>query len=346
MKVTQNDVAERAGVTRATVSYVLSGKAPEHSITDAVMRRVREASEELGYVGHHAARALVSGRSRTIGVLVGGPDGAIAPFWSLIAEGVERAAMQAGYDVLILSGRRDRESAGLSYLRQGKADGLIALGAQSTDLAAWRDAETPPVVLAPGGVSGFPTVRLDVSSGYGEACAHLTGLGHRRVLWVGPPEGSDVGRGAAATRAAGKCGLEPVVLRVDETEPPFWVPRDRCIEFWQGALREALPESLEATAVLCWNDRAALGLLALLGERGLNVPEDVSVVGFDDDEAAVALPPLSTIGQEYHEVGAMATRLALRVIEGRLSTTEARETVVQVPSHFVARRSTGPAPPA
>ncbi len=344
MKVTQNQVAERAGVTRATVSYVLSGKAEQHSITDAVVRRVREAADALGYVGHHAARALVSGKSHTIALLIGGATGAIAPFWSLIAEGVEHTAMEAGYDVLILSEDRDWGAAGLSYVRQGKADALIVLGSADDGLNAWDEEEVPPVVLDPEGASGFPTVRLEVAGAYADACAHLRKLGHRRLIWAGPAEGLDYGRGAVAARAAAGCGLECEVLRLDGEEPPFWLGRDRCVAFWRDGLKGALPDPPPATALLCWNDRAALGALDLLRRRGLSVPRDVSVVGFDDDEASVALPPLSTLGQQYHEIGEAAARLALQMVEGELTPAQARETATVVKSQFVARQSTGPAP--
>lgn len=99
-KVTQQQVAEEAGVTRATVSYVLTGRAEELSITPEVVKRVERAAARLGYLPNLAARALVSGRSRTLGLMLRGN-----PFWGLIAEGVESAALDAGYDVLLMRGQ-------------------------------------------------------------------------------------------------------------------------------------------------------------------------------------------------------------------------------------------------
>jgi len=344
MRVTQKQVAELAGITQATVSYVLNGRAEELSISDKVVKRVRKAARQLGYTPSHAARSLASGRSRTLGLLLGGPDGRVASFWSHIAEGVEGAAMQSGYDVLIISGGRDKESAGLRYLRQGRADALIALGPGKESLKLWRGSEVPPVVLAPHGVSGFPTVRLDVSTGYGAAVKHLAELGHCELLWVGQPEGACYDRDAVVIDVATEAGVRAQLLHLDQQEQPFWVPVDQCIESWRSALAKALPDPPRASAILCWNDRMALGLYAVLAERGLRVPGDVSVMGFDDDEATVALPPLSTVSQEYRRIGAEATRLAVSIVEGELPADEARQTVVRVPSRFVRRQSTGPAP--
>jgi len=344
VRVTQKQVAELARVTQATVSYVLNGRAQELSITPPVVARVRQAARQLGYYPSHAARSLVSGRSRTLGLLLGGPDGHVAPFWSHIAEGVESEALKAGYDVLIVSGRREGEPAGLCYLRQRRVDALIALGATRDELEDWPEAALPPVVLSPEGIGGFPTVRLDVGTGYGEALARLAELGHRRVLWVGPPRGSCYGRDVVVAELARRGGVRAEIIHLEREEPPFWVPVEECIQFWRDALGAALPDPLPAAALLCWNDRAALGLYALLAGRGVRVPGDVSVVGFDDDEAALAQPPLSTVSQQYRETGAAATRLALRMVEGELSVGQARRTVARVASHYVPRHSVGPPP--
>ncbi len=348
MRVTQQQVAERAGVTRATVSYVLNGRAEELRITDRVVRRVEQAAQQLGYTPSHAARTLVSGKSMTLGLLAGGPGGHMNPFWSMVAEGVESEALKAGYDVLLIGGERDRESAGVRYLQQGRVDGLIAVGGPMTSGAAeaWRDAPVPPVVVQFSPLEGVPRVDLDAGPGLREAVEYLAELGHREVVWVGPGhrekwKGGD--RLPVVREAADEQGMEVEVLQVRPAGGEVGGPLDAQIERWHEALAEALPEPLPGTAVMCWNDLVALGLYGVLRERGRRVPEDVSVVGFDNHVADCALPPLSTISFEFRQLGAAATRLALRVAEGELCVEEARETVQTVPARFVPRRSTGPA---
>lgn len=340
---TQQQVAELAGVTRATVSYVLAGRAQEMKITDAVVRRVREAARQLDYTPSHAARSLASGKSMTLGLLLGGSASVVMPFWSQIAEGAEAAALGAGYDVLLVSAGRAPAFAGIRYLRQGRVDALIALGqASPTSARAWRQAAVPPVVIQAFGPPGLPTVGLDAAVGLRQAMQHLAGLGHRRLMWLSPGRRHDYGRSAVAQRVAQECGLSIEVVHLDVPARPIGLPPDAGVAFWHDAIGARLSDPLAATAVLCWNDQMALGLYATLAQRGVRVPEQVSVVGFDDQEAALALPPLSSVSHEFHEMGAEATRLALRMVRGELSADAAAETVVLVPSRFVPRQSTGP----
>lgn len=343
-RVTQQQVAELAGVTRATVSYVLAGRARELKITDAVVRRVEEAARRLDYTPNHAARSLASGKSMTLGLLLGGPASVVMPFWSQIAEGAEAAALEAGYDVLLVSVRQAPARVGMRYLRQRRVDALIALGqASPTSARAWRGAAVPPVVIQAFGPPGLPSVGLDAAVGLREAMEHLAGLGHRRLLWLSLGRRHDYGRSAVAQRAAQELGLGLEVAHLDVAARPIGLPADAQVAFWRDAIGARLPDPPAASAILCWNDQMALGLYAVLEQRGMRVPGDVSVVGFDDLEAPLALPPLSSVSHEFHQMGAAATRLALRMVRGELSAEAASGTVVLVPSRFVARQSTGPA---
>jgi LacI family transcriptional regulator len=340
MKVTQQQVAQVAGVTRATVSYVLAGRDEELKISAPVARRVRMAARRLGYLPNHAARALASGRSHTLGLLLG-----TAPFWGLIAEGVESAAFEAGYDVLLISTRRDPPACGVNYLRDGRVDALIALGwTGASSLRLLQEAPLPPVVMQFGEPVDLPGVDLDPAPGLQEAVRHLAGLGHRRLLWIEPAgTGTGSDRAGIVVEAAREAGL-----RLDQRPIPMapWLnakPIDVQVEAWREALTRALTDPPPATGVLCWNDAMALGLYAWLCEKGLHVPADVSVAGFDDWLAAAALPPLSTVSFEFRQLGAEAALLAMRLAEGTLSAEEAKKTVVYVPSRFIPRHSTGPA---
>lgn len=343
VKITQQHIAEEAGVTRATVSYVLSGRAKELKISDRVASRVRRIAADLGYAPNHAAMALARGRSMALGLLLGDAEGRVSPFWSPVAEGVQSEALVAGYDVLLVSARRDPESFGLNYLRQGRVDALIALGrCASAGTELWRSCPLPPVVLHGSGPPGLPAVGLDPEPGLRAAVEHLAGLGHGRLAWIGPSEGA-AARGEVVRRAAADCACEATVIDTGPRGTRHAVPVERSIARWEQLLSQFLPVDLPASAILCWNDRMALATYSVLAKRGLRVPEDVSVVGFDDLEAACGLPALSTVSHEFRRMGREATRLAMRLANGELSAGQARRTVLRVPSRFVPRASTGPA---
>ncbi len=343
MAVTQQKIAEAVGVTRATVSYVLGGRADEMRIGADVVDRVRRVARELGYRPHHAARALVSGRAQTLGLVLGDGEGSVAPFWSGIAEGVEAAALRAKYNVLLIGGEPDGEPAWLRHLQERRIDGLIALGKIAWEVGRCPDIPMPPVTLRALGPEGVPQVGLDARAGYRQAVAHLAELGHRRLLWIGPEE-AFANRGLVLQAQAESAGLEAAVVAVGDpaVEAPS-LPVDARIARWRDVLARDLPDPLTATCVLCYNDRMALGLYDVLGERGLGIPADVSVIGFDDLEAPMALPAMSTISHEFSLLGAEATRLALDMIEGRVTKKQAIASRRLVPARFLARRSTGPA---
>jgi len=352
VRVTQQQVAKKAGVTRATVSYVLTGRARSLKITEAVIQRVEAAARELGYAPNYAARSLVSGKSKTLGLALGA-GGYVSLMWSLIAEGVETEALKAGYDVLIISDRRDTESgpAGLEYLRRRRIDALISLGRiYDADAQLWKQAPTLPVVLeADKPPQGLPSVRLDPATGYRAAIEHLARNGHRRLLWIGPSADKVQqvvpNRAEVARKIARELGLSLEALYLPDVERiGLGSPVERAITVVPELLQAAIPDALPATAVLCWNDQLALGLYRFLSARGLRIPDDVSVVGFDNHEAVYGQPPISSITQEFRETGRAAAQLALQMADGSLSMAEARKTIIHVPSRFIARPSVGAGP--
>ncbi len=330
-------------MTRAAVSYVLSGRAEQMRLSKDLVRRVRQAAEDLGYVPNHAATSLASGRSQTLGLLLGDAAGRVAPFWSPIAEGVEAGALEAGYDVLLIRARGDAALEGLRRLQQRRVDGLVVLGRSADRAAVWREAPVPPVVIRTGRSAALPGVELDARPGIDAAVEHLAGLGHRRLLWLGPARGVE-SRARAVDEAARRQGLATDVIVVERPGDEAWQSAESEIAQWGDALRGVLPDRLPMGAILCWNDRLALGLYAVLAQRGLRVPSDVSVVGFDDQEASLGLPGLASISHEFRRMGIEATRLALRIITGELSADQAPGAVVRVPSRYVVRPSVGPSP--
>jgi DNA-binding LacI/PurR family transcriptional regulator len=350
-RATQADVARLAGVNRATVSYVLSGRRRGGRISEAVTLRVREAARALGYLPNRQAQALVSGRTRAVGLLVQGLADDSLWVWSRIAEGAEDALLKAGHDVLLR--RADFDTPFVSQaeclVRQGRVDGVVAL--------VWARLDA---VDGATGVPGFPLVSIDL--GTGQPCPyvgqdpapglvaavdHLRAEGHWRLLWVGPrmtPGAAGADRLEAVRIAARARGmsLETAVLPIDvETVCGAY---DRNMPAVVAGIRAALPPRPTATAILCWCDFIALGLCTVLRERGLRIPGDVSVVGFDDVGPHMHLPALSTVSGAFSQMGAAAAALVLRIARGEMGPREARATAVAVPTFFVRRASSGPAP--
>jgi LacI family transcriptional regulator len=349
MRVTQQQVAELAGVTRATVGYVLTGRRRGGKISDEVCARVREAARTLGYAPNRQAQALVSGRTRTIGLIVQGLSADLW-VWGRIAEGAETALMRADHDVLLRavpSGESVREEAG-RLVREGRADGVIALlfsRLAPGGPARKRKDRFPLVSIDLGAGQPPPTVGQDPQPGLESAVGHLAEHGHRRIAWLTPGlgEGAPSANRAEAVRAAAESremGVRTIRLPVarQAVSGRYEHNQPAVLE----GIRGSVPEELEETGILCWNDFLAFCLCAVLRERGLRVPEDVSVIGFDDMRPMLHVPPLSTVSGAFSQMGEAAAELVLRLAGGDGAGGGRGE--VAVPTFFVPRGSSGPAP--
>jgi len=324
------DVAARAGVSVMTVSRVLNGFP---GVAPATRRRVERAVSQLGYHANTAARVLAGGRSRALGV-VAVETGQYGPSHMLF--GIEAAARAAGHVLNFLTIEpTGRDLAGtFERLRAAHVDGVIVVAPVQpvVDAIVGIERERPLVVVGGDPDAGSPTVTIDQEAGARVATRHLLGLGHSTVHHVrGPRKWIDArarARGwADALREAG----------VSRPTPPVgdWSAAGG---FTAGARLAADPA---VTAVFSANDQMALGLVRALRDAGRRVPEDVSVVGFDDTpESGYFAPALTTIRQDFGEVGRACVDLLLSLIDG----SEAERHVV-VPSSLVVRDSTA-APPA
>jgi DNA-binding LacI/PurR family transcriptional regulator len=322
------DVARRAGVSHQTVSRVLNG---HPNVSPQTRAGVLAAISDLGYRRNAAARTLVTGRTNTLGVIsfdttLYGP--------ASMLYGIERAA-HPGYSVAIASlpgfDRQTLVDAVDRFLGQA-ADGIIVIAPETTAVAALSGiaADIPLVAVGCGPGTSLPSVAIDNQAGAAQATRHLLDLGHRTVHHVAGPESwldaqQRVAGWRAALRAAG--AEERELLRGD------WSARSG---YEAGHQLAQMPE---VTAVLCANDPMALGLLRALAEHGRRVPGDVSVVGFDDiPEAAFFLPPLTTVRQDFGELGRRALRLLMERISGDF---QVRPWLPIVPD-LVVRASTAP----
>lgn len=303
------DVARIAGVSHQTVSRVLNH---HPNVRPATRDRVLAAIEELGYRRNLSARALVTRRTNTFGV-VAFDTTLYGPASTLF--GLEQAARDAGYFISIVSLKTiNRKTVGeaLDYLAAQAVDGLIAIAPQVEAAAAVSALQgNVPVVAVEGGeADGMPVVAVDQVRGAELATRHLLDLGHRTVWHVAGPadwlEAEGRQRGWRATLRAAGVEIPPVVVG-------DWSPR---AGYEAGRRIAADARASRATAVFVSNDQMALGLLRALHEAGIRVPQDVSIVGFDDiPEAEFLTPPLTTVRQDFAEVGRKSIALVLDLIE-------------------------------
>lgn len=327
------DVARVAGVSHQTVSRVLN----EHpNVRDTTRSRVRSAIVELGYRPNRAARALVTGAYRSIGVLA--PRSTLYGPSSLLAAFEEQAAVK-GFTVSVARLRSfDARSVGEAAegLLDQRVAGLVAIVPKASATEALDDLPDDLPLVAIDGRLARPgaTVTVDQAAGARLATAHLLDAGHACVWHVsGPPDWFDAaGRVAGWEAELGARGLEiPPVVDGD------W---SAASGYRAGQLLARMPE---VTAVFAANDATALGLIHALHEHGRRVPHDVSIVGFDDvPEAAHYLPPLTTVRQDFDAVAGESLALLLERLEGVDAPTQAR---VVAPT-LVVRESVAPGPAA
>jgi DNA-binding LacI/PurR family transcriptional regulator len=324
------DVARLAGVSHQTVSRVLN----DHpSVRPETRVRVETAIRELGYRRNSAARALATRRSSTVGLLTSTSNRS-GPVSTLVA--VEQAARAAGLWVSVasLSGY-DPESvrSALDHFLDQGVDGIVVIAPveEAVQVASAVAVDVPMVIVAPRVEAGSRAlaVAVDQRQGARLVVRHLAGLGHRRIAHVaGPPGWLDAIERENGWREE---------LAAQGLAPPETVRGD-----WTAASGYAAARSLDpsATAVFAANDQMALGLVRALVEQGRRVPADVSVAGFDDIEtAAFALPPLTTVRQDFAELGLAA----VRTLVGRIAGEPAPPATLVEPSLQV-RASTAPPP--
>ncbi|MGM1063040.1 LacI family DNA-binding transcriptional regulator [Saccharothrix sp. Mg75] len=302
------DVAQLAGVSHQTVSRVLNGFP---YVQEQTRLRVQAAIEELGYRPNRVARALVTGRSQLIGVVAQntvlcGPASLLAAF--------EQVAAEAGFAVTThradVLDRRSITSA-LEWHRDRQVAGIVVIAPTTwaRDAVDTVPPEVPLVMVDGDSQRSTPTVTVDQVAGAFAATNHLLEAGHRTVWHVsGPPDWFD-----SAGRIEGwRSALEAAGLEVPPVVPADW---SAASGYRAGQMLARMPE---VTAVFAANDHLALGILRAMSERGRRVPDDVSVVGFDDvPEAAYFTPPLTTVRPDFDAVARDALEMLVAQVEGR-----------------------------
>ena len=300
--VTIHDVAERAGVSVATVSRVFNNKGP---MREATYQRVLAVAERMRYVPHAAARSLSTRRTSTIGVVLPELHG---EFFSEVIRGIDVSARSRGLHLIVSGSHSDREemSAVLRAVR-GRVDGLIVMSPDLDASTLLRDLpDYVPVVLLNAVVDGRPSITIDNAGGARAVVHHLAGLGHRRIAFVGGPANN----GDAAQRRRGyRAGVRATGA---ESEPSLELAGNFTEDSGYEAARAIARLSPRPTAVFAANDAMAIGALSAFHEEGMRVPDDIALVGFDDIPMARFLsPPLTSVKVPIADLGRRGLALLL-----------------------------------
>jgi LacI family transcriptional regulator len=330
------DVAAQAGVSIATVSKVINGR---YGVAAETLARVQAVIDELGYESSIVAQSLRSHRTNVIGILVAD----IEPFSAELLKGAARAIRGTGYELVVYSGGGlARDQAGwerryLSRVSGTLTDGTILVTPTVVDVLHGA----PVVAVDPHtGPSSLPTVASDNLEGAMTATEYLIGLGHRRIGFLAGRPDLESARlreqGFRQALAAAGIALDPDLVRVGGYE----------LESAEEPARQVLRRSPPPTAVFAANDVTAIQVMRVAGSLGMTVPEDLSVIGFDNiPESALTEPGLTTIQQPIQDMGFEAVRMLI----GLIDQTSSGPLRLTLPTALVVRqscRAIGPPPPA
>ncbi|MBD9539467.1 MULTISPECIES: LacI family DNA-binding transcriptional regulator [Ensifer] len=328
------DIAERAGVSVATVSRALSGSS---LVTDETRQRINALARELNYRPNVSARNLRTRRSMSVLLVVRDVGN---PFYLEILKGVEATAREAGYAVLMGNTENDpdREVEYFNMLRDGHADGMILMTGKLPPPEPGESADLShlPVVIALEMIegSGFPHVQIDNVAAAEAAVDHLIALGHRRIAHIAGPLPEVM---ALRRRDGYRAAMKAAGLAIPEG---YEVRGDYLLESGEACASDlfALPEP--PTAIFAANDEMAYGAIHALRRLGRDVPGDVSVVGFDDLYLSKAFyPPLTTVSQPRADIGRTAMSQLLNVLS---DGDVAAEPAIVLPTTLNIRGSTAP----
>jgi LacI family transcriptional regulator len=332
-RVTMSDVAREVGVSTMTVSRVINDKG---DVSPATRRRVIETIERLGYRPSGIARGLATRHTGTLGLVI--PDVA-NPFFAEVARGVEQVAYAEGYNVFLCNTDEDpeRELDVLGSLEEKRVDGLV-LCSSRLDTASLRLVveSHAAVTLVNRRIddlgSGVGVVRVDDVMGGRLAAGHLISRGHRAIGFLVGPSGSHSGQLRLQ-------GYREALLEAGLHGSPTWVAGCAPVAVaGRAAALQLLGQAPELTALLCYNDLVAVGVLQACVEKGCRVPQDLAVVGFDDIPlAALVTPSLTTCRVSRHELGMRAVELRLHQIRG--DAAEPSETEIVLQPELVVRAS-------
>ena len=332
MPVTIKDIARAAGVSHTTVSRALRGSP---AISDETTARIRQLAQEMGYTPSAVAQSLLSRHTQTIGVVI---TTIADPFTVRIVGGVEEVARAAGYSVFLSTSHNnpEQELEVVETFQRRRVDAIIVISSRVGSVYSSRlDQIQVPIILVNNNEEGdyLYSVAVDDISAAQMAVEHLITLGHRRIGYI------DANNRPKSNRRRLN-GYQTALRQANiPTDPAFVIsqPARRDIDRGQAALEQL--QAVKATAALCYNDRTAIGLLMACRQHNIAVPEEFSVVGFDDIEPALYVtPPLTTIRQPQTQLGQLAMNMALDL----LNEQEVQDQILNC--ELIVRESTAQAP--
>ena len=335
--VRMKDIAEQAGVSRSTVSLVLNKKHVSVRIPDATRRRVLSAASQLGYRPNETARAMVTGKNRTLVYLLHNPAQEVA---ASILAGALGEAEHHGYLIKLVGREESFDKRDIERCVELRPAGIMALYV-TPSLTPYLQQEAAryqiPVVLLDSSfpVDGVMRVLSDDVDGMEQAVSHLHSLGHRHIAYLSGPAWS----GASVLRES---GYQKAMMRHNLPVTPGSIARcEWTISSMRQAARQLLQNPVRPTALCCVDDKTALIAVHVAQKQGLRVPEDLSLVGFADLEmAAYGNPPLTTVAQPFAALGQAAVRSLLAAAKHLENGEEPKTADVLLFNHLTVREST------
>lgn len=329
MPVSIYDIAKVAKVSPSTVSRALEN---HPRIGAETKKRIQELAREMGYIPSTVARSLTAKKTWTIGMVLASISD---PFMGRVVEGVEQAAIEVGFNVFISTSQNDkqREIAVIEMLQKRRVDGIIVLASHLFDRSPWLidPAKVPMVIINeqdPRPNMHFVTV--DDRRGAQLAVEHLIALGHRRIGYVSIPN-------RPVSNEFRLKGYRDALISADIAVDPALIFTSSFLEDHAKIGEASLMPLLSAgvTAVFCYNDTTAIGVLTACYRHGFSIPEHLSVIGFDDiDMAAYTIPPLTTIRQPRFELGQRAMQMMLTLLDNQEPENR------MIPGELVVRQTT------
>lgn len=339
-----SDVAKKAKVSLTTASFVLNDRAEEMRIGAYTVHRVIKAADKLKYAGNYHARMLLHGRAHTLGLIM--PPTHNHMMFMHMYEGLLTESRHHEFDILQISesGGETAIQRGMRCIREGRIEGLISFNQPTKSIARTIINDQLPVCfICLNKPALCAHVIVNPLPGVREAVRHLVALGHRDVLYILRKQAN--GEMATPDRydaAMDEAGLHRLTLHAATLPPPPAAisNADDFISYYYEELFKHLPNPIRETAVLCYNDKMAAALYMIFQHRGIRVPDDISVIGYDDTLASHLMPPLTTIRQPFHAMGAEAVREVIAQFENK-DNGRNPETIV-LPSELIVRESTAP----
>jgi DNA-binding LacI/PurR family transcriptional regulator len=346
---TLKDIAERAGCSITVVSKTLNNAKGSAGASQKVQERILRIAGQLGYRANYHARALQTGKTGTLGLVSSLQPGRHHHnyYWNQLIQGIDYRTRAAGHDLLIIgpTGAMNEVQRGIECLHQKRIDALIVPTAMyAYELPRLEAVDGPLVFVADPLPRTHAGVTMDLRPGVQQACKHLADLGHRKVLWC-PLHSrgtiTDDERHTEMKNAAKDASLSLRLFPLDFDAIADKASIEPFVEDCRKQFAQYFRSHSPCPAVVCYSERVAMGLYAALAGMGLRVPQDVSVVSFDDIYAHATMPSMTVVSMSLDKIGEKAAELAMEMVSSGRPLKSYAGRIERVPTSLVIRQSTG-----